>query len=173
MKRHLIAGILALAALAAAPEAQVPNVALKDLGGRRVALKDVLAAGPAVVSFWATWCHPCQEELKAMQRLHETYGGDGAAFVAVSIDDAKTTGKVKALVKGRKYTLTVLLDPEQAAMKAFGLSEVPGVFLLAQDGTRLYQHTGYKPGDEVALEEAVKAALRPAQPACDSTGAGR
>ncbi|MCU0607450.1 MAG: TlpA family protein disulfide reductase [Candidatus Edwardsbacteria bacterium] len=171
MKR--IASLLGALALGAALQAQVPDLALSDLSGRRVEFRDLLADGPLLVSFWATWCHPCQEEMKALQPLHEAYGGLGLTVAAVSIDDAKTTGKVKALVKGKRYTFTVLLDPEMAAMKAFGLLEVPGVFLLARDGTRLYEHSGYKPGDEIALEQAVKAALRPSQPACDSTGAGR
>jgi len=164
----------AVAALLAATAAAGPplNLKLKDLDGKRVALVSTLAKGPAVFSFWATWCYPCQEELIHMQRLSQVYRDSGVSFVAISIDDAKTAGRVKALVAGRKFDFQVLLDQEQQAMRAFGLTDVPGLFVLKQDGTASFEHRGYKAGDEVAIEEAIKEVIPRPQSPPDSAGAG-
>lgn len=160
------------------------NFKLKPLEGKgKVELSKVLESGPVLAAFWATWCHPCQDELVQLQKIYEVYKDSGLSFFAISIDDAKTSSKVKTVASGKRLTIPILLDPEQEAMQSFGLSNVPGVFIVGKDGKLLYQHTGYKPGDEAGLEAAVKGAAglnpRPkrCQPAdsssvCDSTAKG-
>lgn len=153
----LLAGLLASAGT---PVAGDLNFKLKPLEGKKkVELARVLETGPALIAFWATWCHPCQEELIHIQKLYQMYADSGLSFYAVSIDDAKTASKVKAVAKGKRFTLPILLDPEQEAMRAFGLANVPGVFIVGDKGEKLYQHIGYKPGDEAGLEENIKAIL--------------
>lgn len=160
------------------------NFKLKPLEGKKkVELAKAMETGPVLVAFWATWCHPCQDELLQLQKIYDVYRDSGLSFFAVSIDDAKTSSKVKTVASGKRITIPVLLDPEQEAMQAFGLSNVPGVFIVGRDGEMLYRHIGYKPGDEAGLEEAVKNAAgqnprpRHCQPAdsvapCDSTAKG-
>jgi cytochrome c biogenesis protein CcmG, thiol:disulfide interchange protein DsbE len=158
MKRLLT--LLGVLVLAAAARAQAPNLALKDIDGKRVVLKDVLANGPVLLSFWATWCHPCQEELVHIQKLYTIYADSGLGVLAVAIDDSKTRNKVRSVAKGKRLTMPVVLDTEQEAMLSFGLSDVPGVFILDRGGKKLYEHAGYKPGDEAQLEEQVRIAIR-------------
>lgn len=136
------------------------NFRLKDLEGKKVELAQNLKQGPALVSFWATWCHPCQDELKFLQRLYQQYSDSGLTFYAVSIDGARDRGRVRATVKGRGITLPVLLDPEQEVQKAFGLSEVPGLFIISTNGEIIYRHLGYKPGDEAEIRARVREVIR-------------
>jgi len=170
MKRHTV--LLGVLLLAATAHAQVPNLALKDINGKRVALREVAARSPVLVTFWATWCVPCREELVHIQKLHSAYGDSGLRFLPIAIDDAKTTNRVKSVARGKRLTMPILLDPEQEAMRAFGLAEVPGVFILDRNGKLLYQHTGYKPGDEAQLEEHVRTAIRLDREATPLAGAG-
>lgn len=158
MKRFLM--LLGAAALAVSAAAQVPDLALPDIDGKRIALKEACADGPLLLSFWATWCHPCQEELVHIQRLHDVYADSGLRVLAVAIDDAKTRNKVRSVARGKRWTMPVALDAEQEAMRAFGLSDVPGVFILDRGGRIRYAHAGYKPGDEAQLEEQVRDAVR-------------
>ncbi|MBI4726695.1 TlpA family protein disulfide reductase [candidate division TA06 bacterium] len=139
------------------------SLKFRTTDGKKISLEKLLKQGPLAISFWATWCHPCQEELKHLQNLHQVYADSGIGFLAVSIDEAKNRQKVKSLISGKKITLPVALDPEQEAMKAFGLTDVPGLFILDQQGNILYRHLGYKPGDELMLEEEIKKIIqRPA-----------
>lgn len=41
-----------------------------------------------VINYWATWCHPCREEMPGFSRLYEKFLGNGVQFVGISIDDA-------------------------------------------------------------------------------------
>lgn len=139
------------------------NFKLKTPSGQKVILEKLLEQGPVVVSFWATWCHPCQEELQHLQNYYQIYADSGIGFLAVSIDEARNKQKVSSLISGKKITLPVALDPEQEAMKAFGLTDVPGLFILDRQGNIVYRHLGYKPGDEMLLQEEIKKIIqRPA-----------
>lgn len=152
----LMAGFLAISAFSSS--AGDLNFKLRPLEGKKkVELAKMLETGPVLVAFWATWCHPCQEELLQLQKIYDVYRDSGLGFFAVSIDDAKTASKVKTVASGKRITMPVLLDPEQEAMQAFGLANVPGVFILGRGGEMLYRHIGYKPGDEAGLEENIKA----------------
>lgn len=41
-----------------------------------------------VVNYWATWCHPCREEMPGFSRLQDKFRDKGVQFVGISIDDA-------------------------------------------------------------------------------------
>jgi thiol-disulfide isomerase/thioredoxin len=41
-----------------------------------------------IVNYWATWCHPCREEMPGFSRLQDKYRGNGVQFVGISIDTA-------------------------------------------------------------------------------------
>ena len=77
------------------------NVTLKQLDGKEITFKEAVQQGPVIVSFWATWCKPCQSELEALKDLEDSWKNK-VRIIAVSIDDARAMAKVKSLVKGKK-----------------------------------------------------------------------
>lgn len=147
-------------AMAAAASAKGLNSHLKDLNGKRLELAELNNGRTLVISFWATWCKPCCSELKHFQKLHETYSDSGVGFLGVCVNEARDQGKVKAFLAGNRYSFQVALDPEQQAMRKFGLKDVPGVFILDETGRIAWRHSGYKPGDEVAMEEEIRKNLK-------------
>lgn len=153
--RHIII-IIALLMLPALARGQGSDVRVKDLDGQRIELSDLYKNRPLVISFWATWCKPCQAELKQLHKLCQVYADSGIAFLAVSIDAARDQGKVKSLVSGNGYSFVTALDQEQRAMKKFGFNDVPGTVILNSQGEIVWKHSGYKPGDELKLEEQIK-----------------
>ena len=46
-----------------------PEFTIKDIDGNKAALKDYYGEGPIYISFWATWCKPCREELKIIETI--------------------------------------------------------------------------------------------------------
>jgi thiol-disulfide isomerase/thioredoxin len=63
------------------------ETALTDLGGRPQSLSQ-WRGKVLIVNYWATWCHPCREEMPGFSRLQEKYRGNGVQFVGISIDTA-------------------------------------------------------------------------------------
>lgn len=138
---------------------KLPNVTVKDLNGKSVELKKVVKEGQiTVISFWATWCSPCKKELDNMADLYDDWKKKyNVHIIAVSIDDARTSAKVKTTVNSKGWEYTVLLDSNEDLKRALNISSVPFTLLINQKGEIVYQHTGYKDGDEKKLAEKIKA----------------
>ena len=62
------------------------SVALRDLDGEVLRLAD-LRGHPVWLSFFATWCPPCQEETPVLREAWERYGPDGLEMIAVSVQE--------------------------------------------------------------------------------------
>ena len=118
---------------ALAAGAKAPEFELKTLDGKRFSLGEELARGPVVLAFFKVSCPTCQYALKFFERLHKTYGDKSVTLVGVSQNDAKDTA---AFNKEFGTTFPVLLDDTRSypVSNAFGLTNVPTVFWIAQDG---------------------------------------
>lgn len=135
----------------------IANVSAKNIEGKIVKLNDLDDDKPLVVSFWATWCLPCMEELNAVNdKLSGWKEQKNFNFVAVSIDDPRTVNKVKTVVKGKNWNFDdVLLDPGQSIKRQLNIANVPMTLVFYKDKI-VYTHVGYVPGDEDELFDKVK-----------------
>jgi peroxiredoxin len=136
-----------------------PKFSLKDLNGRRVALDDLLGDGPLLIDFWATWCKPCVKELPHLHDMYLKYRERGFQVVAISEDSPRSLSKVKSFVAGNKYEFLVLLDENSAVQRKFNFRALPYTVLLDRDGHVHHSRMGYRPGDELVLEEKLVALL--------------
>jgi len=139
---------------------KTPNVKLEDLDGRKVQLKSYLGKGPVLITFWATWCMPCHEELAEFQKLYNEYKSKGFQLIGISIDDEKTVAKVKPYIKSRNYNFTVLLDSNSDAAREFYVQDAPNTFLVNKKGNIVYSHHGYKRGDELEIKKNIEELLK-------------
>lgn len=162
-------GILTLAALllatvAMAQNAKFPgNVTLKSLDGKSVESSVIENGGqPMIISFWATWCKPCNTELDAIKEVYEEWQAEtGVKLVAISIDDARSASRVKPWVNGKDWPYEVYLDQNKDLARAMNVgADVPYTFIVNGKGEIVWQHKGYQPGNEEELIEAVKEALK-------------
>jgi thiol-disulfide isomerase/thioredoxin len=159
--KKLLLGLLLLAGFhvsAQEQQASLPNVSLKDLQGNTVNIAELATAGkPLIVSFWATWCTPCKKELTNYADLYEDWQADfDVTIVAISIDDARNTAKVKSYVNGVKWPFQVLLDPNEDMKRSLNFQTVPFTILINKEGKIIYRHNSYVEGDEFVMEEKLK-----------------
>ncbi len=122
-----------------------PGFSLKALDGKEYSLERFLKRGPAVVAFFKVSCPVCQFTFPFLQRLHERYAADGATVIGVSQDDAKDTKEFN-----REYGVTfpMLVDSHgYPASNAYGLTNVPTIFLIAPDGKVQVSCTGFSKDD--------------------------
>lgn len=135
----------------------LPPVELKTLDGSILNMSELSNDGnPIIISFWATWCKPCMQELIAISEEYEDWQAEtGVKLVAVSIDDSKSSARVPAVVDGRGWDYMVLLDVNQEFKRAMGVNNPPHTFILDGNGKIVWQHTGYIPGDEEEYYEIL------------------
>ncbi len=133
----------------------LPDMPLKNLQGATVSLKTAIDSNKVtIISFWATWCVPCINELDALlEKLDET---KNTLFqvIAISTDEARTVHKVRPLVKSRGWYFEIYLDESNEVKRAFNVSNIPFVMIVYK-GKIVYQKTGYVPGDEAILFEKI------------------
>src|SRR6266849_9020301 len=118
---HIVAGSVA------------PAFSLKSLDGKEYSLNDLLQRGPVVAAFFKISCPVCQFTFPFLERLYKRYGGDGVTFLGISQDDARDT---KAFGKDHGVTFSMLLDESgYPVSNAYGLTNVPTIFLIDTDGS--------------------------------------
>jgi len=164
MSKFLRAVSLLLALGVAAPAVAddrpaAPSFNLRTLDGDRVKLSD-FEGKVLLMSFWATWCAPCKQELPILQDLLNRYGDQGLAVVAVNIDDPKTIAEVRRYVKLKKFTFPVPLDSDSKVLSSYNPRvALPFLQIIDRQGRRVANHTGFSSGAEKALEKEVLALL--------------
>lgn len=144
-----------------APESRraAPEIVLKDLAGREIALRD-LRGEVLLINFWATWCPPCKKEIPQLIHLQETYAPFGFRVLGLSIDQ-NGLAAVKPFVRGRKeINYTIIPNGRRAAQLLGGINSIPTSFVLDREGRIIYKLRGYDAAN--ALEGYVQAALREA-----------
>ena len=134
-----------------------PKVNLKDLSGNQINTESFITDGKiTVVSFFATWCKPCQLEMDNIGEIYEDWQeAYGVEMVAISVDNARSAAKLNSLVKSKDWGYKILLDDKQQIQNTLGFQTIPQTFLLDQNGNIVYEHNGYKPGDEIELEDHI------------------
>lgn len=159
MKKQLLFLGFCFLSVAMFAQKSLPNAVVKTLEGQSMNITDLPKNGKIrVISFWATWCSPCKKELDAISDYYaewqEKYNFE---LVAVSVDDARTAPKVKPMVSEKGWEYMVLIDANKELYTAGNLQSVPHTYLLDKDNNIVYEHSGYTPGDELELEEKIKA----------------
>lgn len=156
MKRIFFSLCLALAASACF--AQLPKATLVDTDGKSVQTDTIGTHGrPVIVSFFATWCHPCLREINAVLENYEEWKEEvDFDMVAVSIDEGQNVAKVKPLKDRHEWPWQVLLDPNSEITRGLGIQAIPFVLIINGKGKIVYRHSGYTEGAEQELFEKLK-----------------
>lgn len=151
MRKFIIIFMLLMCSIGAL--AQMPAVTLTDIDGNRVSTDTLSAQGkPVIVSFFATWCKPCMRELSAIAEVYDEWQEQtGVEVIAVSIDEAQTSQRVKPLVDANGWPYRVLLDPNGELKRALGIQLIPFVLIIDENGQIVYKHNGYTDGAENEL----------------------
>ncbi|MFT7155504.1 MAG: cytochrome c biogenesis protein CcmG/thiol:disulfide interchange protein DsbE [Parvicella sp.] len=137
--------------------AQLPDVKIKDVEGNTVNISELSNDGkPIIISFWATWCKPCKAELNTISEEYDDWVEEtGVKLIAISIDDARSTGRVEPYVNAQGWEYTILLDPNGDLKRAMNVNNVPHTFLIDGDGKIVWDHNNYAAGDEEELHEEL------------------
>lgn len=110
-----------------------PDFTLPAMDGKTFSLKAALAKGPVLAAFFKISCPVCQFAFPYLERVYKAYGKRNLTIVGISQNNAKDTA---AFLKEYGITFPVLLDDAGTypVSNAYGLTNVPSIFWIAQDG---------------------------------------
>lgn len=144
---------------------RAPEVSLTFLDGSKFALKDALMRGPFVGAFFKVSCPVCQFAFPYLERMFKAYGSSGKFMLAgVSQDSASDT---KAFNSEFGITFPTLFDEKgkYPASNAYGLTNVPTIFLISPEGEIEASIVGWSKPDMEQLNQRLAriSGLPPAQ----------
>lgn len=140
----------------------LPQVAVKQLDGKATDIATISNNGKPIILFvWEVTCQPCIAEFNNVSKLYPKWKEEtGVRILAVSVDDNRSSSRVKPLVTSRGWDFDVYLDPNQAFKRAMNVPLCPYVFVLNGSGEVVWKKGGYSPGDEDIIYEVVQKAGR-------------
>jgi peroxiredoxin len=95
-----------------------------------------------LVTFFATWCPPCLQEIPALKELHAKFHRQGFAVVALSVDEGGP-GAVARLVKKADINYQVLMADRTTTQKFGGVVAIPTSFLVNKNGQVVKKYPGF------------------------------
>ena len=141
-----------------AVNAPAPAYKSVSLSGDSVSLA-AFRGKTVLLNVWATWCHPCRDEIPALQTLHERYKARGLELIGVSIDVDGADDAIREFMRDFRMTYPIWRDPDERVSTEFLVVGVPATFLIDRNGVLRWRKTGpIEPGDTslvAALERTL------------------
>lgn len=121
----------------APPRVKAEDFTLRTRSGTSISLSDYEGKSPVVVTFWASWCSDCREELPAVWRVASDYEDDRLPFLMVNSTSGVQETEEAALRYLDENGLDfrhVLLDEYGEAASAYELYFIPCTLLIDREG---------------------------------------
>lgn len=129
---------------------QAPDVAMKTIDGSDWRLRDQLGK-VVVITFWATWCGPCVDNMPIIRRIYNDYKlNDDFMLVGVTQDTNRTAVEEAILAEEMEWTQLFDNDKdgENALTRAWEITGIPTVWIIDKHGriagVDLYTYPGHE-----------------------------
>jgi thioredoxin-like negative regulator of GroEL len=125
-----------------------PNLAFTSLDGTTQLDIESFRGRPMLMTFWASWCGPCRQELPELQKLATELADTGFALVTINMDTSAVVG-ARFL---KKYNIDVpVYRMDQRTLMSLGVRSLPTNMLLDPEGRPVMILRGYSPAvpDEI------------------------
>ena len=134
-----------------------PNFTVEMLDGSKIELSS-LRGKVVLISFWATWCPPCRQELAHLQEgVIDHFAGRDLVVLPISRGEERKT--VEAFLKKMDYTFDVGLDKSQEIYRRYATNYIPRSVVVGKDGKVVYVAVGYDAQIAKEVNAAIEAAL--------------
>ena len=156
LKKIIISCILSLSAYSSSSQKFIPDLGLKTLNGESIrSVEAINQNGFTIISFWATWCIPCINELDAINEVISVWSKkEDITVLAISTDDSRSKKRVKPLINGKDWVFDVISDTNQDFKRAMGVVGIPHT-IVTYKSEIIHRRIGYTPGEEEDLFDVI------------------
>lgn len=131
-----------------------------------VALNE-LRGTPVVLNFWASWCVPCREEARLLQRGWRSAQRKGVLFLGLDMQDVRQDAF--DFIEGFDQDYPHVRDPTKDTARAWGATGIPETYFISAQGKVVAHVIGAVNAEQ--LESGVDAA-RGGKPLAPEAGGG-
>jgi cytochrome c biogenesis protein CcmG, thiol:disulfide interchange protein DsbE len=121
----------------------LPPFLVNDLDGRVISTAS-LRGKVVIVSFWATWCPPCREEIPEMIDLASRFG-DKLQIIGVSEDDDASPEEVREFAANEKINYPIVMGRYGISREFGEVPALPTSFVVDLNGNVVQKHVGLYP----------------------------
>ena len=133
-----------------------PNFELEDINGGIFELNEIIGERIILISFNASICKPCREQVEAFSKIYDEFKEKGLTLIAIATDDVKTVAKVKPYIRSKGYNFPVLYDTNNDIARIYYALVIPYSLIIDRKGRIIYTHLGYMKGDEIEVNNKIR-----------------
>lgn len=118
-----------------------PNWKLPLITGKTMELSD-LKGKIIIMDFWFKACAPCQEQMIALQAIHEKFRSSKVVVIGVNTVDDPQRDRLELFLKNRRITMPSVYKGNsiESHYKVYGS---PALFVIDEQGIIIYTASGY------------------------------
>jgi thiol-disulfide isomerase/thioredoxin len=135
-----------------------PRYAATTLAGDSASTSG-LVGKVVLLNVWATWCHPCRDEIPYLQSLYERHGSEGLEIVGVSVDARGQESAIREFAKEFRMTYPIWRDPDERVQSLYMALGVPSSYLIDRAGILRWRRLGTIRASDSTLTRALLEAL--------------
>lgn len=136
---------------------KMPAFALEDVRDGKIFDSRTLGGKVLLVTFFATWCPPCVEEVPVLVKLQKDMADAGFSVVGISVDQ-QGPAMVGRFVEKNAINYPVVLAGKKTTNDFGGIYGIPVAFLINKGGNVVKKYTGYI--NQSVLENDIRSLLK-------------
>jgi cytochrome c biogenesis protein CcmG/thiol:disulfide interchange protein DsbE len=141
---------------------KVPDFVTSTLDGKSFGLMDRLKRAEdkiLILTFFATWCELCEEDLKFFQELHDRYADQGLRVYCVFTGGLSQIKAAKEYMEKLGIKLPVLVDKKRVVAKRYKVAGFPCTYAIDQEGFLRFRWLGFSDDVKKKFESSLKSLL--------------
>lgn len=139
-----------------APEAM--DFTLPELEGARTVSLGDYRGDVVYLSFWASWCVPCQDEMPHLATLWREHRKEGFQVIGINVDE--NPAAARAFAGEHDIPFPLVRDEDRAVSKLYRVAGYPSHYIVDRRGRVRYSAIGFNDDDSAAISVEVETLLK-------------